>query len=151
MLFICYRFYGVRRSCFGNFAEHYIGGTTACVVAARLADADPELSVLVIEGGPNNNDPTIEYPALFTANLAPNSKNSVFYVTKKSPEIGNRELVLPAGGVLGGGSSTNFMMYSRAQRSDFDSWKMPGWSADEMLPYLRKVSLYRHFVSLKSV
>jgi len=31
------------------------------------------------------------------------------------------------------------MMYSRAQRSDWDAWNMPGWSADEMLPYLRKV------------
>ena len=130
-----------------KFAQHSIGGTTACVVAARLADADPELSVLLIEGGPNNNDPNIEYPALFLANLAPTSKNSLFYVTKKSPAVGDRELVLPAGGVLGGGSSTNFMMYSRAQRSDFDSWQTPGWSADEMLPYLRKVSQYWHFIS----
>ncbi|KAI3393988.1 hypothetical protein diail_3349 [Diaporthe ilicicola] len=118
------------------------GGTTACVVAARLADADPELSVLLIEGGPNNKDPTIEYPAFFTASMAPNSRSTLFYVTKKSAAVGDRELVLPAGGVLGGGSSANFMMYSRAQRSDFDSWQMPGWSADEMLPYLRKLETY---------
>lgn len=134
--------------CFGNFTEHSTGGTAACVVAARLADADPELSILLIEGGPNNNDPTIEYPALFLASLSPNSENTQFYVTKKSAAVGNRELVLPAGGVLGGGSSINFMMYSRAQRSDFDSWQTPGWSADEMLPYLRKVGLYWHFAPL---
>lgn len=139
----------LRASYFGNIAKSQPGGTTACVVAARLADADPELSVLLIEGGPNNKDPSIEYPAFFTASLAPNSKNTLFYVTKKSAAVGDRELVLPAGGVLGGGSSTNFMMYSRAQRSDFDSWQMPGWSANEILPYLRKVSLCWHISSLK--
>lgn len=49
-------------------------------------------------------------------------------------------LFLATGGVLGGGSSTNMMMYSRAQRSDWDSWNTLGWSADEMLPFLRKVT-----------
>ena len=97
--------------------------------------------MLLIEGGPNNQTPTIEYPGFFTASLAPDSKTSLFYMTKKSPAVGDRELILPAGGVLGGGSSINFMMYSRAQRSDFDSWQTPGWSADDMLPYLQKVSL----------
>jgi alcohol oxidase len=32
------------------------------------------------------------------------------------------------------------MMYARAQRSDFDSWNVPGWSAKDMIPYLQKVS-----------
>ena len=45
----------------------------------------------------------------------------------------------------------NWMVYTRAQRSDFDSWNTPGWSADEMLPYLKKVSSHyyssRAFVS----
>ncbi|XXH04688.1 GTP-binding protein rbg1 [Hypoxylon texense] len=118
------------------------GGTAACVVAARLADADPKLSILMIEGGPNNEMPTIEYPALFMAHLAPDSKTNRFYMTKKSPEVADRTLVLPAGAVLGGGSSTNMMMYSRAQRSDWNSWNAPGWSANEMLPYLKKLETY---------
>ncbi|KUI66369.1 Alcohol oxidase [Cytospora mali] len=118
------------------------GGTAGCVVAARLADADPELSILVIEGGPNNEMPTIEYPACFMAHLTPDSKTNLFYMTKKSPAVADRMLLLATGGVLGGGSSTNMMMYSRAQRSDWDSWETPGWSADEMLPYLRKLETY---------
>ncbi|OTB01433.1 putative alcohol oxidase [Hypoxylon sp. CI-4A] len=118
------------------------GGTAACVVASRLADADNKLSILLIEGGPNNEMPTIEYPALFLSHLAPDSKTNLFYMTKKSPEVADRTLVLPTGGVLGGGSSTNMMMYSRAQRSDWDSWKAPGWSADDMLPYLKKLETY---------
>lgn len=117
-----------------------IGGTAGCVVAARLADADPGLPILVIEGGPNNEIPTVEIPASFLAHLAPDSKIGRFYMAKKSPEVADRSLTLPTGNILGGGSSINFMMYSRAQRSDWDSWNTPGWSADEMLPFLKKVS-----------
>ena len=110
------------------------------MVASRLSDAYPDMSVLMIEGGQNNaNVPTIMFPAYFLAHLAPGSTTSLFYSTKKSAALGERELVLPAGGVLGGSSSTNFMMYSRAQKSDFDSWGVPGWSGDELLPYLKKV------------
>jgi hypothetical protein len=31
------------------------------------------------------------------------------------------------------------MMYTRAQRDDFESWKTEGWSADEMLEKMKKV------------
>lgn len=54
--------------------------------------------------------------------------------------ICGREPIVPTANVLGGGSSVNFLLYSRAQRSDFDSWQVPGWSAMELLPYMRKVS-----------
>ncbi|KAJ4421721.1 hypothetical protein N0V82_003565 [Gnomoniopsis sp. IMI 355080] len=118
------------------------GGTAACVIAARLADADPELSILVIEAGPNNNLPTISVPALFLSHLAPDSTTNKLHVTKPSPDVANRALILPTGCVLGGGSSTNMMAYSRAMRSDWDSWKMLGWSAAEMLPFLKKLETY---------
>ncbi|PCG97883.1 Glucose-methanol-choline oxidoreductase [Penicillium occitanis (nom. inval.)] len=118
------------------------GGTTGCVVAARLATADPGLCILVVEGGSNNDMPTIAVPALCPANLVPSSTANIFYKTNKEKQLGDRELLVASGGVLGGGSSTNLMMYSRAQRSDFDSWNTPGWSADDMLPYLRKLETY---------
>ncbi|KAK7931169.1 hypothetical protein PG985_001881 [Apiospora marii] len=114
------------------------GGTAGCVVAARLADADPKLSILVIEGGSNNQMPSIEYPACFLSHLNPETKTNLFYFTKKAPGVGDRELLVATGGVLGGGSSTNMMTYSRPQRSDWDSWNTPGWSADEIIPYLKK-------------
>ncbi|KAI1859384.1 hypothetical protein JX265_010387 [Neoarthrinium moseri] len=114
------------------------GGTAGCVVASRLADADPELSILVVESGPNNETPTIQYPALFLANLAPGSKTVQFHETKKSVHVADRVLPLPTGSVLGGGSSINLMMYSRAHPCDWDSWGTPGWTAKEILPYLKK-------------
>ena len=70
----------------------------------------------------------------------PTSKTAIFYTARKSEHLAGREAVVPCGGILGGGSSINFMTYTRGQRSDFDQWKMPGWKADDMLPYMRKVS-----------
>ncbi|KXJ94135.1 GMC oxidoreductase [Microdochium bolleyi] len=119
------------------------GGTAGCIVASRLSDADPNLSILVIEGGQNNHNlPEIVNPILYLSNIAPTSKNALFWKARKSNYLADREVIVPTGGVLGGGSSINFMMYTRAQRSDFDSWKTEGWSADELLPYMKKLETY---------
>ncbi|KAI0198308.1 alcohol oxidase [Astrocystis sublimbata] len=119
------------------------GGATGCVVAARLADADPSLSILVIEAGPDGaGNPAVEYPAFFFSNIMPGSTTTAFHKSNPSKSLAAREVVVPSGCVLGGGSATNMMMYSRAQRSDWDSWNTPGWSADEMLPFLKKLETY---------
>ncbi|KAK5652037.1 hypothetical protein OQA88_10940 [Cercophora sp. LCS_1] len=110
------------------------GGTAGCIVAARLVEADPNLSVLVIEQGPNNDTPTVETPVLFHANIFPETGTNIFYQANESPHLNGRAPLVSSGGVLGGGSSTNFMMYSRPQRSDLDAWNMAGWSADDLLP-----------------
>lgn len=124
-----------------------VGGTAACIVASRLSDADPNLSILVVEGGSNNfNDPTVTNPLLFLGHLAPTSKATLFYTGTAEAQLGGRQIVVPAGGILGGGSSINLMMYSRAQRSDWDAWQTAGWSADEMIPYLKKVSSYVYWL-----
>jgi choline dehydrogenase-like flavoprotein len=116
------------------------GGTSGCVVAGRLAEGDPGLSILVIEGGPNNLDvPTIVHPALLLSGLVPTSKATIFYQGEKESQLNDRELIVPSGGTLGGGSSINLMMYSRAQRSDFDAWNVPGWATEDMIPYMKKV------------
>jgi alcohol oxidase len=46
------------------------------------------------------------------------------------------------GGLLGGGSSINLMMYTRAQGIDYDSWKMPGWTAKDMIPLCKKLETF---------
>ncbi|KAA8643897.1 hypothetical protein EYZ11_013314 [Aspergillus tanneri] len=119
------------------------GGTAACVVASRLADADPSLSILVVEGGQNNKgNHLIAFPLLFPTALLPTSTATLFYKGNAEPQLDNREITVPTGGVLGGGSSINLMMYSRAQRHDWDSWATPGWSTDEMIPFLKKLETY---------
>lgn len=119
------------------------GGTAACVAAGRLAESDPGLSILVIERGRDNfNVPTIVNPVFAPANLLPETKTAIFYKGHRSEELAGREPIVQSGGTLGGGSSINFMMYTRAQRSDFDAWRAPGWSTDELLPYLKKLETY---------
>lgn len=88
-----------------------IGGTAGCILASRLSQADPSLSILVVEGGKNNfNDPTVTNPAVFLGHLAPDSKSAIFYKGNRSDKLGGRAPIVPAGGILGGGSSINFMM-----------------------------------------
>ncbi|KAH8648627.1 alcohol oxidase-like protein [Xylariales sp. PMI_506] len=119
------------------------GGTAGCIIAARLSDADPDLVIMVIEGGPDNfNMPTVVHPGLFLSHLAPGSKTAHFYKGNKSPSTADRDIFVPAGSVLGGGSSINFLIYSRAKNGDFDSWNTPGWSAKDMVPYLKKLETY---------
>lgn len=106
-----------------------------------MAEADPNLSILIIEGGQDNRGmQNVENPVFYLDHLLPTSKTTIFYKTKKSEKLAGRECIVPSGGVLGGGSSINFMMYTRGQRSDFDSWKTPGWSADELIPFMKKVN-----------
>ncbi|KAI3325464.1 GMC oxidoreductase [Xylariaceae sp. AK1471] len=119
------------------------GGTAGCIVAGRLAEADPNLSILVIEGGQDNYENlAVVTPAMFLSQLAPNSKTALFYEAVKSDQLAGREVIVPSGGVLGGGSSINFMMYTRGQRDDYDSWKTPGWTTDELYPFLKKLETY---------
>ncbi|KAI1828362.1 alcohol oxidase-like protein [Xylaria intraflava] len=119
------------------------GGTAGCIIASRLSDADPTLSILVIErGGDNYGDPTIVHPALYVTHMLPTSPRMIFHKGSKSAAVADREVFTPVGKVLGGGSSVNMLMYSRAQRSDFESWQTPGWSADEMLVQMRKVETF---------
>lgn len=122
-----------------------IGGTSGCIIASRLSDADPSLSILLIEAGSNNHgDPTVTTPFLFVSHLAPGSKTVTVLKGNKSEFLGDREPVVQTARMLGGGSSVNMLMYSRAQRSDFDAWQTPGWSSDDLLPYMRKVNDFIH-------
>ena len=116
------------------------GGSAGCVVAGRLAKADPSLEILVVEGGiGTKNNPLIIHPALFPANQAPGTKTVLFYESKPSEHVAGRKVIVPAGGCLGGGSSVNFMMYTRGQSIDYDNWDTEGWSAKDLIPLLRKV------------
>lgn len=95
-----------------------IGGSAGCVVAGRLAAADPSLEILIVEQGINNlNVPSVVRPAMFLNHLAPGSTTSKSYTGRPSEHLAGRAPVVPVGNILGGGSSINFMMYTRASRS----------------------------------
>ncbi|OQU96963.1 hypothetical protein CLAIMM_02968 [Cladophialophora immunda] len=119
------------------------GGTNGLVVATRLAKANPGLSIAVLESGISvRDDPAIVNPAMYLSNILPGSKTAAFYTSKRSDSLAGRELVIPAGGCLGGGSAVNFMVYSRPQVIDFDDWRTEGWAGKDMVPFLK---VYENF------
>ncbi|ATY58902.1 alcohol dehydrogenase [Cordyceps militaris] len=119
------------------------GGTAACVTAGRLARADPSLSILLVEQGRNNlDDPTVTTPAMFLSHMFLGSETLMFRSAENEASLANRSLSVPSGGILGGGSSINFLMYTRASAVDFDSWKTDGWDGKSMLAQANKAETH---------
>ena len=84
------------------------GGTAACVVAGRLAAADANLRVLLLEAGPTTyHDPEHTQPLRFLNHLAPGSRTVREHVSQPSAALGGRTAIVPCGQCLGGGGSVN--------------------------------------------
>jgi len=121
------------------------GGSSACVVAARLV-AEGKARVLLLERGPAKPNPIMNFPAGYMKFLAKDTYLSL-HKTKPQPQLGGRGPVVPQGRVLGGGSTVNAMVYMRGQAADFDLWNElitpPGsnndgsWSYRDLLPYFK--------------
>ncbi|EEH03136.1 alcohol oxidase [Histoplasma capsulatum G186AR] len=120
------------------------GGTTGLITAGRLAQAKPDLSILVIEAGINSrNNPQVVTPALYLSNIAPTSTIAKIYKSKASDHLGGRVAVVSTGNILGGGSSINFMVYTRAQEVDYDDWNTEGWTGKDMIPFIKKIERFQ--------
>jgi len=123
------------------------GGPAGSVVAGRLAYADPNLQVMLIEGGANNkDDPWVYRPGIYVRNMQKDGVNdkATFYTdTMKSSYLRGRQSIVPCANILGGGSSINFQMYTRASASDWDDFKTPGWTCKDLLPLMKRLENYQ--------
>ncbi|KAF9521832.1 alcohol oxidase [Crepidotus variabilis] len=123
----------------------YVG--LCCVVAGRLAYADPNLQVMLVEGGNNNrDDPWVYRPGIYVRNMMRDGVNdkATFYTdTKASSYLRGRQSIVPCANILGGGSSINFQMYTRASASDWDDFKAEGWKAEDLLPLMKRLENYQ--------
>jgi alcohol oxidase len=122
------------------------GGPAGCALAGRLAKADPNLQVLLVEAGPNNkDDPMVYTPAVYPRNMRvlDSDKAKFYYDTQPSKFLRGRKSIVPCAEVLGGGSSINFQMYTRASASDWDDFKTPGWTAKDLLPLMKRIENYQ--------
>ena len=112
------------------------GGTSGCLVAARLAEAGH--TVLVLEAGPDDRNPLIRMPAGFVKLLGV-ERYMWFYKSVPQAHLGGRTPIVPQGRVLGGGSSVNAMVYMRGQPADYDLWSSQTgddqWNYASLLPY----------------
>lgn len=72
-------------------------------MAGRLAEADKDLSILLIESGPNNfGDPMVTVPAFWLSHMDPSDKYTWSYKASASPYLAGRESIVPAGRVVSG-------------------------------------------------
>jgi choline dehydrogenase len=92
-------------------------GSSGSVVARRLAE-NRDIKVLLIEAGGSNEVDEVRDAAMALANLG--SQRDWAYEMTANRHIDGRSLPLPAGKVLGGGSSVNFMYWARGHKSDWD-------------------------------
>lgn len=111
-------------------------GTAGCVMAARLSE-NPAHRVCLIEAGGSDRHPFIRIPAAVGAAIM-SERFGWNLKTVPQPALGNRQVPLPRGRVLGGSGSINGMAYYRGHAWDYDDWAArgnPGWSYAELLPY----------------
>ncbi|TKA77529.1 Alcohol oxidase 1 [Friedmanniomyces simplex] len=112
--------------------------------AGRLANVDHSLQVMLIEAGESNlNNPWVYRPGIYPRNMKLDSKTASFYYSRPSEWLGGRRAVVPCAHILGGGSSINFMMYTRASASDYDDFQAKGWTTKELIPLMRKHETYQ--------
>ncbi|KAL0952454.1 hypothetical protein HGRIS_006722 [Hohenbuehelia grisea] len=118
-------------------------GTAGNVIAARLAEARNQ-RILVIEAGRSNegyDDYLIKAPFLGPA-ASPATSFDWNYTTVPQPAINNQLIPYPRGYVLGGSSSTNYMVYTRGAADDYDKFASlvgdSSYSWRRILPYAYK-------------
>ena len=121
------------------------GGSAGCVIAGRLSE-DSSKHVVLVEAGPDwrSSDASLElrsmngWRALDETTCAPFQWQGLESrrTTVQTPRAHLR------GKGLGGSSVVNGMIAIRATVDDYDRWARsgcPGWSYDEILPYLRRM------------
>jgi len=114
-------------------------GSSGSVVARRLAE-NPDVSVLLLEAGGDDDVPSVTDPHRWHENLG--SERDWQFVAQPNPHLNGRAMSLPMGKVLGGGSSINVMAWARGHKHDWDFFAAE--SGDAAWNYDSALNIYRH-------
>jgi len=120
------------------------GGSSGCVVAARLA-ADAGARVLILEAGHSNRHYLLDAPPGIFKLINKKSRFMRVHQTVPQAQLDGRVHDIPQGNVLGGGSSVNAQVYMRGRPSDYDEWQAllrgnndtVSWAWEDVLPHFR--------------
>ena len=114
-------------------------GSAGCVLANRLS-ADPNVRVLLLEAGGQDNWIWFHIPVGYLFAIG-NPRSDWMFKTEPEPGLNGRSLGYPRGKVIGGSSAINAMIYMRGQAADYDHWRqlgLAGWGWNDVLPIFRQ-------------
>jgi choline dehydrogenase len=115
-------------------------GSAGSVVARRLVE-NPEVSVLLLEAGGDDDVPSVMEAGLWPTNMG--TGRDWQFKAEPNPRLNGRALSLAMGKVLGGGSSINGNVWSRGHQSDWDYFASeagdPAWNYESALDIYRRV------------
>jgi choline dehydrogenase len=115
-------------------------GSSGCVIASRLSE-NPDVSVLLLEAGGDDQATSILNPGVWYTNLGTERD----WGDQSTPQrhLNGRSLKLSMGKALGGGSSINVMAYARGHKNDFDYWAAeagdPAWNYEHVLAIYKRI------------
>ncbi|KAK4621828.1 GMC-type oxidoreductase acuG [Fulvia fulva] len=117
------------------------GGTAGCVIASRLKRARPELSIAIIERGPDERNHPLVLNPLGVSQLRDIGLDSI-YPTEPQSYLNDRRIELHAGNILSGSSAVNYGVWMRGDRKDYDHWADligdPQWGYEGLFPYFKR-------------
>ncbi len=115
-------------------------GSSGSVVAGRLAE-NPDVSVLLLEAGGDDDVPTVNDAGQWVTNIG--SERYWQFEAAPNPHLNGRAIPIGMGKVLGGGSSINAMIWARGHKSDWDFFASetgdPGWGYESVLNTYRRI------------
>src|SRR5215470_1739378 len=115
-------------------------GSSGSVVAGRLAE-NPDVSVLLIEAGGDDDVPTVNDAGQWVTNIG--GERYWQFEAAPNPHLNGRTIPMGMGKVLGGGSSINAMVWARGHKSDWDFFASetgdPAWGYESVLDIYRRI------------
>jgi choline dehydrogenase len=115
-------------------------GSSGSVVARRLAE-NPEVNVLLLEAGGEDDVASITEAASWPMNLG--GEHDWNFSAQPNPSINGRSLPLSMGKILGGGSSINLMIWARGHKNDWDFFAEEAgdsaWNYESVLRIYRRI------------
>lgn len=114
-------------------------GSAGSILAERLS-SDPGCNVTVVEAGPAPSDPRVEAQITDGLRLPIGAASSVVrHYASVLTENPPRHTEIIRGSVVGGSGAVNGGYFCRGLPTDFDTWAVPGWGWQDVLPHFRAI------------